>query len=127
MKEFKDILLEKRKALGLSQFELGMLLDTSQAVIGKWELGDFYPNFSSLNKIADVFKCSVDELMGRDKPGVKIPTKMSLDFIIKLEDALKISGVDWELKYIPASKGAFYVLNIDGEEAFLLPVKEKEQ
>ena len=76
MKEFKDILLEKRKALGLSQFELGMLLDTSQAVIGKWELGEFYPNFSSLNKIADVFKCSVDELMGRDKPGVNIPMKI---------------------------------------------------
>jgi transcriptional regulator with XRE-family HTH domain len=67
MKKFKDILREKRKALGMSQFELGIEVGTTQAKIWHWESGTCYPNFTSLNKLADVLECSVDELMGRTK------------------------------------------------------------
>ena len=67
MKQFKDILKEKRKALGMSQFELGVEVGTTQAKIWHWESGICYPNFTSLIKIADFFKCSLDELVGRMK------------------------------------------------------------
>lgn len=65
MKEFKDILREKRNALGLSQQELADELCLYAARICDWEKGKCFPNFCSLLALADVLKCSVDELMGR--------------------------------------------------------------
>lgn len=67
MKQFKDILREKRKALGMSQLELGVEVGTTQRIVRNWESGAFYPNFNSLMKLADYFKCSLDELVGREK------------------------------------------------------------
>lgn len=43
-----------------------------------------------------------------------------IDFIIKLEDALIMGGVEYEIRYIPEEKQ--YILNIDGAEAI---IKEK--
>ena len=47
-----------------------------------------------------------------------------IDLIVKLEDALRLSGVEFELRYLP--KGKVYVLNIDGTEAFIMSVKEEK-
>lgn len=65
MKEFKVILKEKRKALGLNQYELAEEIGTYQDKICDWETGKCYPCFGYLADLADFFKCSVDELMGR--------------------------------------------------------------
>ena len=48
-----------------------------------------------------------------------------IDLIIKLEDALNLSGIDYELKSLPMDGETVYVLNIDGTEAFILKVKEE--
>lgn len=66
MNKFKDILKAKRTALGLSQFELSVELGTSQSKIYAWEKGVYYPKLTSLIKMADYFKCSLDELLGRE-------------------------------------------------------------
>lgn len=48
-----------------------------------------------------------------------------IDFIIKLEDMLKLSGYeDWELMYVPEHDG--YVLKLDGDAIFMTNVKEKK-
>lgn len=65
MKPFKDILREKRKALGLNQYELAEEIGTYQDKICDWETGKCFPSFCYLLELADFFKCSVDELMGR--------------------------------------------------------------
>ena len=65
MKQFKDILKEKRKALGLTQYEVADALGTSQSRVASWELGQHFPGFLNLADLADIFRCSVDELMGR--------------------------------------------------------------
>ena len=39
---------------------------TSQAV-SKWETDNSYPDITILVKLADIFGCSVDELLGREK------------------------------------------------------------
>ena len=49
-----------------------------------------------------------------------------IDFIIKLEDALNLSGIDYELKSLPMDDEIVYVLNIDGTEAFIMKVKEEK-
>lgn len=49
-----------------------------------------------------------------------------IDFIIKLEDMLKLSGYeDWELMYIPEYDG--YLLKLDGDAIFMTNVKGEEK
>lgn len=49
-----------------------------------------------------------------------------IDLIIKLEDALNLAGIDYELKSLSMDGETVYVLNIDGTEAFILKVKEED-
>ncbi|MBQ6906215.1 MAG: helix-turn-helix transcriptional regulator [Clostridia bacterium] len=67
MKQFKDVLRAKRKALNLTQYELADIIGTSQNIVTKWETGRFFPGFLYLADLADFFQCSVDELMGREQ------------------------------------------------------------
>lgn len=43
-----------------------------------------------------------------------------IDFIVKLEDALNNSGLEYELKRLPDLGPGVYVLRIDGTEAFII-------
>lgn len=47
-----------------------------------------------------------------------------IDFIVKLENALSMAGIEWETIYLPEPKA--YVLKIDGDAVYLLPVKEED-
>ncbi|WP_407450037.1 hypothetical protein [Fibrobacter sp.] len=50
-----------------------------------------------------------------------------IDFIIKLEDALRLAGhEDYEIRYLPEVD--VYSLTLDGEKVFLMPnrIAEKE-
>ena len=48
-----------------------------------------------------------------------------IDFIIKLEDMLKLSGYpDWETMYMPDEDG--YVLKLEDDVIFMTKANEKE-
>lgn len=60
----------KREAMALSQGTLAKYLGLyHQTTVSYWETGKFCPNACSLCDLADVFNCSVDELLGRCKDG----------------------------------------------------------
>ena len=62
---FAQILKEKREAHGLS---IGMLADklgTYYTIVRNWETGFCYPSMIMLCSLADIFDCSIDELVGR--------------------------------------------------------------
>lgn len=69
MKQFKDILRDKRKALGMSQRQLADDMRINHSCIRGWEDGEFFPSFCSLLTLADIFECSLDELVGRKDYG----------------------------------------------------------
>lgn len=58
-------LRELRKLKGISQEELGTILHVSQRCYASWEQGRTEPNIEMLVKLADIFECSVDYLLGR--------------------------------------------------------------
>lgn len=62
---FGDRLKSLRKALGLTQKELGDKLNVSGRVIGYYESNDRFPDKETLTNIADFFDVSVDYLLGR--------------------------------------------------------------
>ena len=68
-KNFGENLLKLRKYNKMSQQELAEKLSYSDKAISKWELGDNIPDIFTLQKIAELFNVTVDELV---KPNVSV-------------------------------------------------------
>ena len=49
---------------GLSQRELANVFKVSTGTVGNWEVGSREPDFSTIIKLADYFRVSVDYLIG---------------------------------------------------------------
>lgn len=64
---FSKILKYLRLEKGLTQTELGKVLNLSQRAISHYESGQRFPDEELLNLIADYFNVSVDYLLGRTK------------------------------------------------------------
>ena len=54
-----------REAAGMRQIDLAKVLNITQRKVSYWESGKIEPDLESLWKIADYFKISIDELIGR--------------------------------------------------------------
>ena len=70
-----------RKELNMSQAELAEKLGVSQQTISKYERGTREPDNETLAKLAEIFDCSIDYLLG--KTDIRNPYK---DFIEKLKN-----------------------------------------
>ena len=67
MKTFGQILREKRQAKGWSLNELSKKIGVHYNTIACWELEHNIPNIYTCIDIADVFECTLDELVGRSR------------------------------------------------------------
>ena len=83
---------EIRKEYGVSQKNLAKHLNISQGNLCEWEKGRIEPNIDFLNKIADYFSISIDELVGRKE-------------IIPEKTIKKISSEDFTPEEIEMIKG----------------------
>lgn len=61
---FSIRLKELRMKNGLSQRELANVFKVSTGTVGNWEVGSREPDFSTIIKLADYFRVSVDYLIG---------------------------------------------------------------
>lgn len=61
--DFGERIYALRKAKGLSQKELGALLDVSNKAVSKWETGAAIPKTETIIKLASVLDVSVEELL----------------------------------------------------------------
>ena len=64
--EFRKILKEKRKELGLTQEQLAKDLNVSRSAISNWEIGRNYPDIETLITISNVFNIPLDYLLNED-------------------------------------------------------------
>lgn len=62
---FNIRLKELRHEKGLTQDELGKILNVSGKTIGTWERDSRQPNIETINELADFFGVTVDYLLGR--------------------------------------------------------------
>ncbi len=58
-----SFIMEKRKALGLTQQQLADKLNVSFQAVSKWETGTTYPNIEILKDLAAVLDVTVDEVL----------------------------------------------------------------
>ncbi len=65
--KIREAIKEARKNSGLSQTELGKIIDVSHTAVSSWENGVNIPNVRDVWKMADELGMSIDELVGRDE------------------------------------------------------------
>ncbi|HDI3055687.1 TPA: helix-turn-helix transcriptional regulator [Clostridium botulinum] len=64
---FGDRLKELREEKGMTQEQLGKLLNITKQAVYSYEKGDNEPNMDALVKIANIFNVSLDYLLCRTK------------------------------------------------------------
>lgn len=91
-----DILKELREDKGLTQLELANILKVSRQSVSGYENGMVEPTINTLIKLADLYNCSLDYLVGRskDKHNLNLYSVENKEYIlelIKLSDKYKIN------------------------------------
>ena len=67
MKLFGEILKAKRKELGMTGRDLAREIGVDRNTVYYWECGKTYPNILLACDLADLFGCSLEELVGRER------------------------------------------------------------
>jgi len=65
--ELHEILKEERKKHNMTQQEVADYLRMARGAYAQYETGRNLPPITNLTKLADLYKCSVDYLLGRYK------------------------------------------------------------
>lgn len=65
--DFQENIKNLRKEYNMSQEELAKRLGIARSSVANYENGQNFPNMNVLLKIADVFNCSVDYLIGNSQ------------------------------------------------------------
>lgn len=68
--DFAEKVKTIRKSKGLKQSELADMLEVKRSTVGKWETGDNRPTLEVLERMADLFEISIDDLLCR-KPVIE--------------------------------------------------------
>lgn len=55
-----------RKAANLTQAQAAKLIGVTDATISQWENGETRPKTSRLAKVAEIYGCTIDELLKED-------------------------------------------------------------
>ena len=63
---FNEMLMKRRRELGMTQDDLAEKLDISRQSVSRWENGECMPDSDKLIKLSDVLEISLDELTGRE-------------------------------------------------------------
>ncbi|MCH5170239.1 MAG: helix-turn-helix transcriptional regulator [Oscillospiraceae bacterium] len=69
--KFGNALCRLREEKGMTQKELAQILDVSDKAVSKWENGQAIPRINVLEKIAEIFDTSVEDLISTGKSNVK--------------------------------------------------------
>lgn len=75
--EFSKRLKELRTEKNISQEELAKLLDVSRTSVTNYELGRNEASAQVLNRLSEIFNCSIDYLLG--KSDIRNPEKNNFD------------------------------------------------
>ena len=74
-----------RKQKGLTQYELGEMLNVSDKTISKWESGQGYPEITQFPNLAKVFGVSIDYLFSGERKGIAVCGNIIIDLVKNLD------------------------------------------
>ena len=68
--ETKDIILQLRTQMGLSQDELAGQIYVTRQAVSRWETGETIPNTETLKLLSKFFDVSINTLLGAPRPWI---------------------------------------------------------
>lgn len=77
----KDIIIKKRKELGLTQQELANKLNISDKVVSKWETGRSIPDTTMLIDLAAALELTINDLLAENSSNKKALKEVSNDIV----------------------------------------------
>lgn len=83
-------LKELRQSNNLTQAQLADKLGCNQTAIGKYERGDLQPSIETLFKLADIFGCSIDYLLGREDDFGNVSVNANADLTAEEKTMLEL-------------------------------------
>lgn len=86
--KFGDKLIELRKKKGYSQEELAEKLGVSRQSVSKWESNNTYPETDKIIQIANIFECSMDDLINDKVTDVESSLRKNKNNIYHVWDSL---------------------------------------
>lgn len=86
--KFGDKLVELRKKNGYSQEELAEKLGVSRQSVSKWESNNTYPETDKIVQIANIFDCSMDDLINDKVTDVESTLRKNKNNIYNIWDSL---------------------------------------
>lgn len=111
--EFNQNLQNRRKALGLTQAELGKKLNLAESTISLYESGKRFPDLETLKNLSKALQMPISLLMGENVKGVKIPVLGTVPAGIPLDAITEILDYE-EISPSLANTGDFFALKIKG-------------
>lgn len=79
-----EIIYEQRKQKYLTQEQLAQEIGVSSVAVSKWERGISIPDQDTLCRLADYFKITVDELLGRKTGTIEENDVYTKEFMTRL-------------------------------------------
>lgn len=118
---FSNNLKVQRKRAGLTQVELANKLHVANGTVAMWETGKREPNFETIQKIAELFNVTVDDLIGSSREGIAPSKKKGVKIPVlgRVAAGIPITAIEEVLDYEEieeslAKTGDFYGLQIRG-------------
>jgi len=65
--DFGNNIKELRTKKGMTQKDLANVLNVTAQAVSRWENNEVEPSISTINQMAELFECSIDELFGKAK------------------------------------------------------------
>ena len=65
--DFGNSIKEFRTKKGMTQKDLAIKLNVTAQAVSRWENNEVEPSISTINQMAELFECSIDELFGKEK------------------------------------------------------------
>lgn len=119
-KKIGEYIQLKRKAIGITQQDLGDKLGVTSKAVSKWECGVALPDVSLFKDLSEVLNIEIEELLnGEDNKEIPVDKKKNLAIII-------LSSITFLLLIISILLGIFFYNNYDKVHVYELESNNKE-
>lgn len=119
-KKIGEYIQLKRKAIGITQQDLGDKLGVTSKAVSKWECGVALPDVSLFKDLSEVLNIEIEELLnGEDNKEIPVDKKKNLAIII-------LSSITFLLLIISILLGIFFYNNYDKVQVYELESANKE-
>ena len=119
-KKIGEYIQLKRKAIGITQQDLGDKLGVTSKAVSKWECGVALPDVSLFKDLSEVLNIEIEELLnGEDNKEIPVDKKKNIAIIV-------LSSITFLLLIISILLGIFFYNNYDKVHVYELESNNKE-